>query len=70
MTTSHIIVDRSRCTGLGICESIVPERFEVDDSGELIVHDDRVTPDTSAGIEDAVRGCPTSALSLAVRSEQ
>ncbi|MTD55609.1 ferredoxin [Amycolatopsis sp. RM579] len=66
----RIDVDRRRCTGIGICESLVPERFEVDDDGTLIVHDDLVTPDIRDGIEDAVRSCPASALSLTERNEQ
>ena len=64
MTTLRIVVDRHRCPGIGICESILPERFEVDDDGTLIVHDDLVTPDTHSGVEEAVRGCPATALSL------
>ena len=65
-----IVVDRGRCTGIGICESISPGRFEVDDDGTLIVHDDLVTPDTLAEIEDAVRSCPAAALSLVTRGEE
>jgi len=64
VTKLSIVVDRGRCTGIGICESISPERFEVDDDGTLIVRGDLVTPDTLADIEDAVRSCPAAALSL------
>lgn len=70
MTTSRIVVDRNRCTGIGICESIFPERFEVDDDGSLLVHDDLVTPEVRTEVEDAVRGCPAAALSLAVEDHQ
>ena len=70
MTNLTIVVDRNRCTGIGICESVSPERFEVDDDGTLIVHDDLVTPDIRADIEDAVRSCPASALSLVARGEE
>lgn len=70
MTKLSIVVDRGRCTGIGICESISPERFEVDDDGTLIVRGDLVTPDTLADIEDAVRSCPAAALSLVPRGEQ
>jgi NADPH-dependent 2,4-dienoyl-CoA reductase/sulfur reductase-like enzyme len=30
-------VDRNKCTGLGICEAMAPEVFEVDESGELVL---------------------------------
>ena len=65
-----IVVDRGRCTGIGICESISPDRFEVDDDGTLIVRDELVGPDSLAEIEDAVRSCPASALALAARGEE
>jgi ferredoxin len=64
MNNLRIVVDRGRCTGIGICESISPDRFEVDDDGTLIVRDALVTPDGLAEIEDAVRSCPAAALSL------
>ncbi len=70
MTNLTIVVDRGRCTGIGICESISPDRFEVDDDGTLIVRDELVTTDSLAEIEDAVRSCPASALALVVRGEQ
>lgn len=70
MTTQRLVVDRNRCTGIGICESIFPERFEVDDDGTLIVHDTVVTPESRAGVEDAVQACPASALSLASGDEE
>lgn len=60
-----IIVDRSKCTGLGICESLAPEHFEVDDSGALVLLDEHVTSATLAGVEEAIAGCPTEALRLA-----
>ena len=60
-----IIVDRSKCTGLGICESLAPEHFEVDDSGALVLLDAHVTSETLTGVEEAIAGCPTEALRLA-----
>lgn len=63
-----IEVDRARCTGLGICESLAPEHFEVDDSGTLVLLDDSVSASALRSVEDAVKGCPTAALRL-VRDE-
>ncbi|GAA0431097.1 ferredoxin [Leifsonia naganoensis] len=64
METLRIVVDRGRCTGIGICESLSPDRFEVDDDGTLIVHDDLVTAADRDAAEAAVSGCPAAALSL------
>lgn len=59
-----ITVDRAKCTGIGICESLSPAHFEVDDAGELVLLKEDVTPDERQGIEEAVAGCPTEALRL------
>ncbi|CAM3609639.1 ferredoxin [Smaragdicoccus niigatensis] len=59
-----ILVDRTKCTGLGICESLAPEHFEVNDEGELVLLDEHVTDDTLLGVEEAIAGCPTAALRL------
>ncbi len=59
-----VIVDFDKCTGLGICESIAPDFFEVDDSGSLVLLKEDITDDELQLIEDAVAGCPTEALRI------
>lgn len=61
----RIIVDRNRCTAIGICESLAPSFFEVNDDGELLVLCDDVGDEDRDLIEQTVTGCPTGALSLA-----
>jgi ferredoxin len=60
-----IIVDENRCTGLGICESIAPGFFEVGDDGAMVLLRGQFGETDRAGIEEAVRSCPTLALSIA-----
>ena len=60
----RIDVDFNRCAGLGLCEGLVPEVFEVDDNGDLHVHGDAVNPDLSDAMQHAVDSCPTAALRL------
>jgi ferredoxin len=62
--TAKIIVDRTRCTGLGICESLAPEFFEVDESGTLVLLEEKVGDGAVRSVEEAVAGCPTEALRL------
>jgi ferredoxin len=62
---SRVEVDRERCVGSGSCEALAPEVFEVDDDGVLIVHRPEPTEDELPDVRDAVRACPTRALSLA-----
>ncbi|GAA1466573.1 ferredoxin [Microbacterium thalassium] len=64
MTILRIDVDRNRCTGIGICESYAPDRFEVDDDGTLIVRGEDVSAAERDEIEQAVNGCPAAALRL------
>lgn len=51
-------------TGLGICESLAPDVFEVDENGDLILLQEEITEDVRATVEEAVVGCPTFALRL------
>ncbi|WP_433560442.1 ferredoxin [Nocardia sp. CA-151230] len=59
-----VVVDRTKCTGLGLCESLAPEFFEVDEHGDLILMKDEVTETERAQVESAIEGCPTFALRL------
>ncbi|MGQ4618632.1 ferredoxin [Nocardia sp. R7R-8] len=59
-----VIVDRTKCTGLGICESLAPVFFEVDDNGELVQLKEDIADDELAAVEEAVQGCPTEALRI------
>lgn len=59
-----ITVDRSKCTGLGICESLAPDVFEIDDENNLVLLTETITAELLEGVEEAIRGCPTEALRL------
>ena len=59
-----ITVDRVKCTGLGICESLAPNVFEVDDDGELVLLTANVSDEDLEGVREAIAGCPTEALRL------
>nr|WP_026918456.1 ferredoxin [Gordonia shandongensis] len=60
----RIIVDHDKCTGLGICESIAEEYFEVADDGALHLLQEQIDPADTERIDDAVRSCPTQALRI------
>jgi ferredoxin len=59
-----VVVDFARCTGLGICESVAPEFFEVNDEGALELLKEDITDDALQSVEEAVAGCPTEALRI------
>ena len=58
-------VDFSKCTGLGICESLAPDFFEVNDDGDLVLLKEDITDDELQAVEESVAGCPTEALRIA-----
>lgn len=59
-----VIVDFVKCAGLGICESMAPDFFEVNDDGELVLMRDDISDDELQSVEEAVAGCPTEALRI------
>jgi ferredoxin len=60
----RIILDRSRCSGIGICESISPDYFEMADDGSLVLLAAEVDESDRPTVEEAIRSCPTVALSM------
>jgi ferredoxin len=63
MAGRRITHDKDRCAGLGVCESISPEIFEVGGDGEMVVRVEFVPPESEALVDDAIYSCPTQALS-------
>ena len=60
----RVVVDYDKCTGLGLCESIAPEFFEVDDDGALQLLRSEAEEGRRSELEEACRSCPTEALSI------
>ncbi len=61
---SRVQVDPDLCVGSGACEALAPDVFEVDEDGVLVVHRAEPADEDLPGVRDAVRACPTRALSL------
>lgn len=59
-----IFVDRTRCAGLGVCESLAPEVFEVGDDGTVVLLTEAVPDGMQESVQQAVDGCPNEALRL------
>jgi ferredoxin len=58
-----IIPDWDRCESNGVCVSIAPEVFALDDDDNLQINED-AAPAVIAKVRQAVAGCPRAALSL------
>ena len=62
--TLRVVVDRDLCQGHGVCESEAPTVFSVSKKGELTIVDEAPPADLRAAVEQAVKFCPTHALSI------
>jgi ferredoxin len=63
----HIILDRTRCEGHGLCAEVAPKLMHLDDKGDLILDVEHVDDGDQAAVnaaKAAVRVCPVAALKL------
>lgn len=60
----HVNVDYDLCESNGVCMGILPEVFEVRDDNFLYVLDEDPGDHLREKLEEAVRACPTKAISL------
>jgi len=61
---SHISVDRAKCEGLGMCEAMASDYFELDDDEQMHVLSEEVPDADRAHVYAATQACPVLALSL------
>jgi ferredoxin len=60
----RIEADLGKCDGLGMCEAMAPDFFEVGDEGTVVVLDERPGEDHRQDLAAAVDACPVLALKL------
>ena len=60
----RIVVDRTKCSSIGLCEATAPDIFEIGADGALKILMDDVPADRRADLESACENCPTQALSI------
>jgi ferredoxin len=59
-----IFADRPTCEGLGMCEAMAPDFFEVGDDGTVLVLDETPGEEHRTDLTAAVDACPVLALRL------
>jgi ferredoxin len=64
MTHGKIAVDYGLCESNGVCMGIIPEVFDLDNSDDLHVLREDVTPDIEEPVREAVRQCPRQAITI------
>lgn len=61
----RIVVNPATCAGIGICEAIDPERFEVRADGKTRVLKEDLEDDADLAVaQEAVSRCPSQSLSI------
>ena len=60
--SARVEVDTSLCASTGMCESVAPDLFEIDDDGELVVLRPEPSGEQVERAQAAARSCPTRAL--------
>ena len=60
----RILFDESVCASMGMCEAAAEDIFRITDEGYLEILDETPPEARRAAVEEAVRTCPTGALSL------
>ncbi|MBB6627888.1 ferredoxin [Nocardioides sp. KIGAM211] len=60
----RIVVDRDTCEGLGMCEAMAHEFFELDDDDVMHVRDESPAEEHRSQVKAAVASCPVLALTL------
>jgi ferredoxin len=59
-----IDIDLTKCSGMGLCEVAASSIFEVGEDGQAHLIAEPACDDDAAAVEEAVRNCPTMALTL------
>ncbi|MGV9295356.1 MULTISPECIES: ferredoxin [Amycolatopsis] len=59
-----IVADHGKCEGLGMCEAMADQFFEVGDDGLVQVLDETPSEADRQFVDAAVQACPVAALRL------
>ena len=60
----RVVVDRSKCSSIGLCEATAPDIFQIGADGALEILVDDIPADRRIDLEQACENCPTQALSI------
>lgn len=60
----NAIVDKDTCIGCGLCPSICPEVFDMEDDGKAGVISDPVPEGAEDSASEAAESCPVNAISV------
>lgn len=57
-------VDKDTCIGCGVCPSVCPEVFQMDDDGKAVEIVESVPESTADTAKEAADSCPVNAITV------
>lgn len=57
-------VDKDLCIGCGLCPSICPEVFRMDDDDKAVAQDEEISDDVIDSAKEAESECPVDAITV------
>jgi ferredoxin len=57
-----VTVDEDRCAGHGMCLTLCPEIFELNDDGWAVASPEEVPAELESAARDAIANCPEKAI--------
>ena len=60
----RVVVDRTKCSSIGLCEATAADIFEIGADGALNILMDDIPESRRIDLEQACENCPTQALSI------
>ncbi len=60
----RVTIDRDGCIGCGLCESICPEVFKLDDEGKANAVEGDIDVKYENGCQEAAKDCPVSVIKI------
>ncbi len=57
-----VIVDEDRCAGHGMCLTLCPQVFELNDDGWAVADPSEIPADLEGAVQDAIANCPERAI--------
>lgn len=57
-------VDKDICIGCGLCPSMTPDVFSMDDDGLAVAIEEDVPEELEESAEESANDCPVSAISI------
>ena len=57
-------VDKTKCSGIGLCEVTAPTVYEVGEDGQAFLLNESPAESDLPAVQEAIANCPTAALSI------